>query len=318
MATTVSETAVIPLSPAAPRTIASALATLARRRAALTAGNPRQIAVPLLGPMLLAVIVAPALKVATGGLHSAHRLPVVRRRRRRRARDPAELHLRRAERDRRPPGGRAARAARGAGAAGPIWCSGNLVVAVVLSALQAVVLVGLTAVRGGAFPHQRRPASRGRSAAGAAVHGVHVRRSPRRWRAGSSRPEEYVGAVPAVAILPFFFAGALFPIGAMPGALTAIAKVLPLTHALALMRYGLVDPSGQGLHDIWGVGSTTAQAWASLARSGAVRRRADGDLDPRVHALGREIAPSQLQAPDRNFSRLAGIEAAKRPRRWGF
>src|SRR5436305_9934698 len=49
---------------------ASALATLARRRAALTAGNPRQIAVPLLGPMLLAVVVAPALKAATGGLHS--------------------------------------------------------------------------------------------------------------------------------------------------------------------------------------------------------------------------------------------------------
>src|SRR5436305_10926296 len=47
-----------------------AVATLARRRAALTAGNPRQIAVPLLGPILLAVVVAPALKAATGGLQS--------------------------------------------------------------------------------------------------------------------------------------------------------------------------------------------------------------------------------------------------------
>src|SRR5213082_2255992 len=47
-----------------------AILTLARRRAQLTASNPRQIAVPLLGPMLLAVVVAPALKVATGGLHS--------------------------------------------------------------------------------------------------------------------------------------------------------------------------------------------------------------------------------------------------------
>jgi hypothetical protein len=46
--------------------------------------------------------------------------------------------------------------------------------------------------------------------------------------------------------------------------LTAIAKVLPLTHALALIRYGLVDPSGQGLHAIWGSGNTTVQAWASL------------------------------------------------------
>ena len=49
---------------------ASSLATLARRRASLTASNPRQILVPLLGPAILALVVAPALKVATGGLHS--------------------------------------------------------------------------------------------------------------------------------------------------------------------------------------------------------------------------------------------------------
>src|SRR5215469_8534956 len=49
---------------------AGALLTLARRRAALTASNPRQILVPLLGPAILALVVAPALKVATGGLRS--------------------------------------------------------------------------------------------------------------------------------------------------------------------------------------------------------------------------------------------------------
>src|SRR5437764_13475730 len=49
---------------------ATSLATLARRRAALTASNPRRVLVPLLGPAILALVVAPALKVATGGLHS--------------------------------------------------------------------------------------------------------------------------------------------------------------------------------------------------------------------------------------------------------
>jgi ABC-type polysaccharide/polyol phosphate export permease len=77
--------------------------------------------------------------------------------------------------------------------------------------------------------------------------------------------EEYIGATPAIAILPWFFAGALFPIGALPGALTALAKVLPLTHAMALMRYGFADPKGTGLHDIWGAGNTTVEAWLSLA-----------------------------------------------------
>ncbi len=53
---------------------AGALATLARRRAALTASNPRQIVVPLIGPALLALVVAPALKIATGGPALRHRL----------------------------------------------------------------------------------------------------------------------------------------------------------------------------------------------------------------------------------------------------
>src|SRR5436305_11066205 len=47
-----------------------AIFTFARRRAMLTASNPRQILVPLLGPALLALILAPALKKATGGLHT--------------------------------------------------------------------------------------------------------------------------------------------------------------------------------------------------------------------------------------------------------
>jgi hypothetical protein len=34
---------------------------------------------------------------------------------------------------------------------------------------------------------------------------------------------------------------------------------------MALMRYGLVDPRGTGLHDIWGMSNTTAEAWLSLA-----------------------------------------------------
>jgi ABC-type polysaccharide/polyol phosphate export permease len=68
-----------------------------------------------------------------------------------------------------------------------------------------------------------------------------------------------------VAILPFFFGGALFPINAMPGALATIAKFMPLTHALALMRYAFVDPRGTGLHAIWGMSNVTTEAWLSLA-----------------------------------------------------
>ena len=50
----------------------------------------------------------------------------------------------------------------------------------------------------------------------------------------------------------------------MPIGLTWVARALPLTHALALLHYGLVDPHGQGLHEIWGLHSTTTMAVLSL------------------------------------------------------
>ena len=63
--------------------------------------------------------------------------------------------------------------------------------------------------------------------------------------------------------MPWFLAGSLFPISALPGFLTWIAKCLPLTHALALIRYGLLGDSS-GLRDIWNMQSVTAMAALSL------------------------------------------------------
>jgi ABC-2 type transport system permease protein len=262
MSTTVAQPAVFaPAAPARSRP-ASTLLTLARRRAMLTSRTPRQIAVPLLGPALLALILAPALKKATGGLHShidytsfvgvgAVGLVI-----------PLSCVF----------AGLSVLVDRHSGAqrellAAPVRRSylvfGNMIVALALAALQALVVVGLSAARGGIF---------------------HITATGVLWFLGASllftvfmyglaetvasrvtKEEDYVGAVPVLAILPFFFAGALFPISAMPGVLTAIAKVLPLTHALALLRYGFIDPSGKGLHDIWGMSSTTTEAWLSLA-----------------------------------------------------
>jgi ABC-2 type transport system permease protein len=240
----------------------SALATLARRRAALTAGNPRQVAVPLLGPILLAVVVAPALKAALGGLHSSIDYQsfvgvgtvglVV----------PLSCIF----------AGLSVIVDRHSGAqrellAAPVRRSylvlGNLIVAVGLASLQAVVLLGLTALRGGSFSISASGVLW--AVAAGLLFTVFMYGLAETLAARIGKAEEYIGAVPAVAILPFFFAGALYPINAMPGALTAIAKAMPLTHALALLRYGLVDPGGQGLHAIWGAGNTTAEAFASLA-----------------------------------------------------
>ena len=129
---------------------AGALLTLARRRASLTSRTPRQIAVPLLGPALLALVVAPALKVATGGLHShidytsfvgvgAVGLVI-----------PLSCIF----------AGLSVLVDRHTGAqrellAAPVprayLVLGNLIVALGLAALQVAVLIGLSALRGGAF-----------------------------------------------------------------------------------------------------------------------------------------------------------------------
>jgi ABC-2 type transport system permease protein len=236
--------------------------TLARRRAMLTSRTPRQIAVPLLGPALLALILAPALKKATGGLHShidytsfvgvgAVGLVI-----------PLSCVF----------AGLSVLVDRHNGAqrellAAPIprayLVLGNLVVALVLAALQALVVVGLSAARGGVF--HITATGVGWFLAAALLFTVFMYGLAETVASRVTKEEDYVGTIPVLAILPFFFAGALFPISAMPGVLAAIAKVMPLTHALALLRYGIIDPTGKGLHDIWGMSNVTVEAFLSLA-----------------------------------------------------
>jgi ABC-type polysaccharide/polyol phosphate export permease len=56
------------------------------------------------------------------------------------------------------------------------------------------------------------------------------------------------------------------PISALPSFLAWLAKVLPLTHGLALVRYGLLADS-TGLHSIWNMYSATIRPRAALLSS---------------------------------------------------
>ena len=261
MATSLAERAPLTLG-APPRIrVASALLPLARRRLALTARNPRQVAVPLLTPILFAVVIAPALKTALGGLRQFDYTAFV-------AVGTVGLLV---------PlttafAGLSVIVDRDSGAqrellAAPVpralLVLGNLAVALGLCTLQISVLVGVAALRGADFSVSAGGVAW--FAAAAIAFAVFMYAVAETMASRIANQEEYIGATPVVAILPWFFGGALFPIAALPGALTAFAKVLPLTHVLALMRYGLVDRRGSGLHDIWGAGSTTTHAWLSLA-----------------------------------------------------
>jgi ABC-2 type transport system permease protein len=236
--------------------------TLARRRAALTARNPRQIAIPLLTPILFALVIAPALKKALGGLHShidytafvaigtvGLLIPLTA--------IFAGLSVI-VDRD-----SGAQRELLAAPVPRALLVLGNLVVALIVSAIQVAVLIGVAVARGSQF--HTSVSGVVWFVAAAFLFAVFMYGVAETLVSRISRQEEYISATPPVAILPFFFAGALFPIAALPGALAAFAKVLPLTHALALMRYGLLDPRGGSLHDIWGMSNPATEAWLSLA-----------------------------------------------------
>ena len=233
------------------------LATLARRRFQLTARTPRELIVPLLTPIMFALVIAPALKTA---LHTASSyesyvaigtvgllvplntmfagIGVIVDRREGAQRELLAAPVPRA-----------------------FLVLGNLLVALAITGLQVGVLVAVALARGITFDASTTGIAWFVAAVGLFTVGMYgvaeilASRVPKQ--------EEYIARVPAIAILPWFLAGSLFPITALPVGLEWAAKFLPLTHGLALMRYGLLGDAS-GLHNIWGMTSSSGMAALSL------------------------------------------------------
>jgi ABC-2 type transport system permease protein len=233
------------------------LATLARRRLQLAARTPRELIVPLLTPVLFALVIAPALKkalhtnasyesfVAIGTLGLLIPLNtmfagigVIGDRLNGAQRELLAAPIRRA-----------------------LLVLGNLAVALAITGLQVAVLIGFAVARGIHF----HPSGTGVLwfLAVATLFAIGMYGAAETLAARVPSQEEYIGRVPVIAIVPWFLAGSLFPISALPGFLAWFAKVLPLTHGLALVRYGLLG-DGSGLDNIWSMHSTTLMAALSL------------------------------------------------------
>lgn len=238
----------------------AALATLVRRRLSLSARTPREIMVPLLTPVLFALVIAPALAdigpkvpgldymsfaaLGTAGLLIPLNcmfagIGVMIDRESGARRDLLAAPIAR-----------------------PLIVAANLVVALAITALQIVVLLGAAIARGADLHTSLGGA--GWFAAAAVLLAIGMYGVAETLANRIPTLEEFTGSLPAVAIVPFFFAGSLFPITALPRFLTDFAKVLPLTHTLAVMRYGLLGHNSAGLHDIWGMDDATSMAALSL------------------------------------------------------
>ena len=237
----------------------AALVTLTGRRLALTLRNPRAILLPLATPVLIAVVIAPALARAAGPISGLDYMTYV-------AIGTAALVV--------PlscmQAGLGVIVDRKSGAQPdlltapiprPLIVLANLAAALAASGLQLAALLAFSALRGAAF--HVTAAGFGWFAAAAiglavATYGIAETLANR-----IGEEEEYVNMIPTIGIAPWFFAGSLFPIGYLPGWLAAIAKLLPVTQAVALMRYGLAG-SAAGLHAIWGLTNVTQMATLSL------------------------------------------------------
>jgi ABC-2 type transport system permease protein len=74
------------------------------------------------------------------------------------------------------------------------------------------------------------------------------------------RQEAYGPLIPAVGVTPWFLSGALFPIAVLPAGIEQLTLVSPWTHALAVLRHGMMQGDPSGLHAIWHLHSETAMA----------------------------------------------------------
>jgi ABC-2 type transport system permease protein len=237
------------------------VAALAARRLSLMIRSPRSVAIPLLAPLMFATIVAPALgnTLAAPGQHKTYMTFV--------ALAAAGLLI---------PincmfAGLGVLADRQHGAmrellVAPIRRSsivlGNLVAALAVTAVQVVVLIAGSALRGARFETGGRLAWLVAAALGFAVF---VYALAEVFATRIANAEEYTALVPPIAIVPFFFAGTLYPTTSLPTWLADVAKVLPLTHAVALFRYGITGQGSQALHNIWGGSDDVTMAALSLA-----------------------------------------------------
>jgi len=239
------------------RALARPVGTLAGRRFQLTARTPRELFVPLITPILFALVIAPALRAAlhTGPAYESFiavgtiGLLI-----------PLNTMF----------SGLSVIVDRETGAhrellAAPIPRSllvvANLLVALAVTAFQVVTLIAFALARGIAF--DASPSGVGWFFVSGVLFSVGMYGVAETLASRVPQQEEYIARVPAIAIVPWFLAGSLFPISALPAFLAWFARFLPLTHGLALMRYGLLGDQ-TGLANIWGMSNVTVMASLSL------------------------------------------------------
>jgi ABC-type polysaccharide/polyol phosphate export permease len=65
------------------------------------------------------------------------------------------------------------------------------------------------------------------------------------------QPQVFGTLIPAIGATPYLLSSAIYPFAALPGAIRPCAWLLPWTHAVSVLRWGLLGDKASGLAELW-------------------------------------------------------------------
>jgi ABC-2 type transport system permease protein len=128
---------------------------------------------------------------------------------------------------------------------------------------QVALIVVLAIARGAHFHVAAGPLAAGLTAAALLTAGTYGLAEYLAYTI--TQPQIFGTLIPAIGATPYALCGAIYPIAALPAGVRQFAFALPWTHALALLRYGLMGGRASGLRQIWHLHSNLLMAGLSLA-----------------------------------------------------
>jgi ABC-2 type transport system permease protein len=125
----------------------------------------------------------------------------------------------------------------------------NTAVVLTVAAGQFAIIVGLALTRGAHFA--TTPARLPTALLAAALLSAGVYGLAEFLVFTITKPQAFATLIPAIGATPYVLCGAIYPIAVLPAGVRWLAWVLPWTHTVSLLRYGLMGDAASGLHQIW-------------------------------------------------------------------
>lgn len=128
---------------------------------------------------------------------------------------------------------------------------------------QVVLIIVLALIRGAHFHASIGPLVAGLAAAALLTAGTYGLAEYLAYTV--TQPQIFGTLIPAIGATPYALCGAIYPIASLPLGIRQFAWALPWTHAVSLLRFGLMGGDSSGLNQVWHLHSQWLMAVLSLA-----------------------------------------------------